>query len=94
MNRLMLYLSRPEEMRARKIKSSRIFHGRLFTQFLQLRLQEVHENHPCFMWDYAEWWDIYDQRSWSFFMQLLKGEHDGNRDSAIEGWLLSNPDGL
>ena len=92
MNRLMLYLSRKEEMRARKIKSSRIFDDRLFTQFLQYRLQEVHEGHPCFMWDYMAWWDVYDQRSWNFFIQLLKGDFDGDWDGAIEGWLLSDPD--
>ena len=91
-NRLLLYLSRPEERRARALRKSGIFYDKLMVQFLQMRLQNVHNGHPMFVWDHVLWWDNYDKRAFGFFSEMLSGNHDDNWDMTIEGYLLSDPD--
>ena len=53
--RLVLYVSRPEERRARALWNANVFGTELFKQMLQMRVQQVHEQHPNFHWDYILW---------------------------------------
>ena len=90
-NRLLLHLSRPEERRAKALRESRVFYDRLMVQFLQMRLQRIHNGHPLFVWDHVLWWDNY-KRAFKFFSEMLSGSHDDDWDATIEGYLLSDPD--